>query len=125
MARFSVRAKNAAAGDFVFSFQDNFYGFGIDAMLFLEDFVGEGGFRVFIEDRDSGLQNDGAGIEVFVDEMDGAASEFHSVFEGLALGFEAGEGGEQRGVNIQDAVWKFCNKEWGEQAHVASEAGEF
>jgi hypothetical protein len=82
---------DAAAGDLVFSFQDDFDSFGIDAVLFFQNFCGEGGLGVFVEDGNGGLQNDGAGVEIFVDEMDGAAGEFHAVFEGLALRFKAWE----------------------------------
>src|SRR5690349_15307533 len=56
--------------------------------------------------------------------MDGAASEFDAVFQGLALRFEAGKGGEQRGMNIQYAIWKFGDKKRRKQAHVSSEADE-
>ena len=60
-------------------------------MLFFQDFFGERGFRVGIIYWNYGLQDDGAGVEVFVDKVYGAAREFYAVFEGLALGFETGE----------------------------------
>src|SRR2546427_5412649 len=115
---------DAAADDLEFSFQDNLNGFGIDTMLLFENFFGEGCFRIFVEDGDSGLQNDRAGVEIFVDEMHGAAGEFDAVFEGLALRFEAGEGGKQRRMNIQDAIGKFGDKKRRQQAHVTGEADE-
>jgi hypothetical protein len=59
---------------------------------------------VAVEDGDGGLDDDGAGVEAFVDEMDGAAGEFYAVLQGLELGLEAGEGGQQRGVDVEDAV---------------------
>src|SRR3989442_5957460 len=93
-------------------------------MRLFENFFGEGCFRIFVEDGDSGLQNDRAGVEIFVDEMHGAAGEFDAVFEGLALRFEAGEGREQRRVNIQDAVWIFGDEKGREQAHVSCQADE-
>jgi len=93
-------------------------------MLFFQDLRRKRFFRVVIEDRNRGLQNDGAGVEIFVDEMDGAAREFDAIFEGLALRFEARERGEQRRVNVQDAVWIFCDEERREQAHVSGEADE-
>src|SRR2546426_1118108 len=120
----SVGPKHAAACDFVFSFQDNLNGFGIDAMLLSQNFFGEGGLGVLVEDGNGGLQNDGASVEIFVDEMDGAAGEFHAIFEGLTLRFEAREGREQRRMNVQDAVWIFCDKKRREQAHVSGEADE-
>src|SRR5439155_5994416 len=84
----SAASKHAATDDFVFSFQDNFNGFGIDAVLLFEDFFRERGLGVFVENRNGGLQNDRAGVEIFVDEMDSAAAEFYAIFKGLGLGFE-------------------------------------
>src|SRR5260370_36014820 len=97
---YSGQPQHAAAFDFEFSFENCSNGFGIDAMLFSQNFFGERSFSVFVEDGDSGLRDDRAGVEIFVDEMDGAAGEFHAVFEGLALRFEAGEGREQRRMDV-------------------------
>jgi len=94
------RLDYAAAGDFVVPFQDDFYGLGVDAMLLFQDTLGKGVFVVGVEDRDGGLQDDGAGVEIFVDKMDGAAGEFDAIVEGLLLGFQAGEGGEERRMDI-------------------------
>ena len=91
-------------------------------LLFAENSRGEGFDGVVIVDGDDGLQDDGACVEVFVDEMDCAAGEFGAVFEGLALRFEAGERGKQRWVDIQDAIWECGDEVWGEQAHVACQA---
>jgi len=98
--------QDAAAGDFVVPFQDDFYGLGVDAMLLFQDALGKGVLVVGIENRDDGLKNYGAGIEIFVDEMDGAAGEFDAVIEGLPLRFEAGERRKERGMDIEDALGK-------------------
>ena len=116
--------QDAAAGDFVVPFQDDFYGLGVDAMLLFQDTGGKRVLVVGIEDRDSGLQDDGAGVEVFVDEVDGATGEFDAIVEGLLLGFEARKGREERGMNVQDSLGKSRYEEWREEAHVASEADE-
>ena len=97
---------DAAAVDFEVSFQDKFNGFGVDSVLFAQDVLGEGGFGVIVGDGDDGLQNDGAGVKIFVDEMNRAAGKFYAVFEGLALGFEAGKRRQQRRMDIQDAIWE-------------------
>jgi len=93
-------------------------------MLFSQNFVGERSFSVFVEDGDSGLRDDRAGVEIFVDEVDRAAGKLHAVFEGLALRFEAGKRREQRGMNVQDAIWKFGDEKRGEQTHVAGKADQ-
>src|SRR6266436_5830234 len=116
--------QDAAAGDFVVPFQDDFYGLGVDAMFLFQDALGKGVLVVGVEDGDDGLQDDGAGVEIFVDEMDGAAGELDAVVEGLLLRFEAGEGRQERRVNIEDALGKGGYEEGGEKAHVAGEADE-
>src|SRR5277367_1812131 len=84
-------ARHAAPGDFVLAREHQFNGFRVDAMLFVKNFFGERGFRVVVFHWDGGLQNDGAGIEIFVHEVDGASSEFRTVLESLLLRFEAGK----------------------------------
>ena len=61
---------------------------------------------VVIEHRNSGLADDRAGVEAFVDKVHGAAGEFDAVLDGLVLGVEAGESGQQRRMDIQNAQRK-------------------
>src|SRR6266566_470852 len=56
--------------------------------------------------------------------MDGAAGKLYAIFEGLALRFEAGKGGQERRMNVQDAIWIFCDEEGRQQTHVSREANE-
>jgi len=49
-----------------------------------------------IEDGDDGLQDDGAGVEIFVDEVDGASGELDAVVEGCFADSSAGEGRQER-----------------------------
>src|SRR5258707_13082415 len=93
-------------------------------MFLFQDAVGKGVLVVGIEDGDDGLQDDGAGVEIFVDEVDGASGELDAVVEGLLLRFEAGEGRQERRVNIEDALGKGGYEEGGEKAHIAGEADE-
>ena len=55
-------------------------------MFFLQNSGGESVFGIVVLYGDDGLEDDRARVEIFVDEMDGAAGEFDAVFEGLALG---------------------------------------
>src|SRR5258708_36268333 len=93
-------------------------------MFLFQDALGKGVLVVGIEDGDDGLQDDGAGVEIFVDKVDGASGELDAVIEGLLLRFEAGEGRQERRVNIDDALGKGGYEEGGEKAHVAGEADE-
>ena len=115
---------HAAAGDFKISFQYNFYGLGIDAVLFGQDSFGQSRVGVVVFHFDDGLQDDWTCIEIFVHEMDGAAGEFDAVFEGLALRFESRKRREQRWMDIEDAVRKGSYEIGGEQAHVSGETDQ-
>src|SRR6266849_8047151 len=71
--------------DFVIAFKDDFHALGVDAVFFFQDSLTEGVLVIGIFDRDDGVEDYGAGSEIFVDEVHGAASEFHAVFERLLL----------------------------------------
>ncbi len=114
----------AAAADLVFAASDAGDGFGVGDVLFGEDADGEGGCVVGFEDGDGALQDDDALVEVFVDEVDGAAGYFDAVVEGLGLSVEAGEGGKQRGMDVEDAIGEGGDELGRKQAHVAGEDDE-
>jgi len=120
----SLGNQYAAASDFVTAFEDNSNGLGIDFVFLLQNSGGKRVLGVVVCDGNDGLEDDGASVEIFVDEMDGAAGEFDAIFESLALGLEAGEGREQRRVNVEDAVGEGGDEIGGEKAHVAGEADE-
>jgi len=75
-------------------------------VLFGEDAFGEGVGVVGFENSNRSLENDSAVVEVLVDEVDGAAGDLYAVIECLLLGVEAGEGRQQRGMDVEDAVGK-------------------
>ena len=59
-----------------------------------------------------------------VDEVDGASRDLGSVVERLLLGVEAGEGRQQRGVDVEDAVGEGAHELGRDEAHVAGQADE-
>ena len=79
-------------------------------MLLLEDARGEGFGGVVVEDGDGVLQDDDAVVYGLVDKVDGAAGDLGSVVEGLMLRVEAGERGQQRGVDVEDAIGEGATK---------------
>ena len=112
----------AAADDGVFGAGDAGDGFAVGDVFLGEDAVGEGVGVVGFEDGDNALQDDDAVVEVLVDKVDGATGDLDAVIECLGLGFEAGKRGQQRWVDVENAVRK-CRDELGRQeAHVAGEA---
>src|SRR6266404_8071986 len=121
---FLIRLKDAAAFDFEFSIEHDANRFRIDTVFFLQDAGAERLLRVPIFHRDDGLQDDRAGIEIFVHEVDRATGKFYAVFERLALRFQARKRRQQRRVNIQNAVWKRRHKVRRQQAHISGKANQ-
>jgi hypothetical protein len=114
----------AAALDLVLAAGDAGDGLRVGDVLLGEDAAGEGVGVVCGQNRDGALEDDDAVVEVLVDEMDGTAGDGYAVVEGLLLGVEAGKGGEQGGVDVEDAVGKGVDEFGREQAHVAGETNE-
>ena len=56
-----------------------------------------------LEHRDGRLRDDRPGVRAGVDEVHGAAGDADAVLEGLRLRVHAGEGGQERGVDVDDA----------------------
>jgi DNA polymerase III subunit delta' len=121
----AAAAKEAAAAFDADALEgDLFDGFGIEIPFGLLDAGVEGGGGVVVVHGNGLLGDDGAGIDALIDEMDGAAGDFDAVVEGLFPGFEAGERGEQGGMNIDDAVGEGAEEFAFEDAHEAGEDDE-
>src|SRR6185437_5457155 len=105
-----LQKDDAAAFDAVTAFEHDAHGFGVDAVLFGEDASGERIHRIVVANWNGGLQDDRAGVEIFVDEMHGAADEFYAVLESLALSFEPGKRRQERRMNIENTAAKFVDK---------------
>ena len=81
--------------------------------------------RVIAGENGNGLlQDDDAVVELLVDKVHGASGDLDAVVEGLLLRVEPGKGGQQRGVDVQDAVGEGLDELRREQAHVSGEADE-
>jgi len=120
----SLGYQYAATSDFVTAFEDDSNGLGIDFVFLLQNSRRKRVLGVVVGYGNDGLEDDGAGVEIFVDEMDGTAGELYAVFESLALGLEARERGEERRVDVKDAVGEGGDEIRREKAHVAGEADE-
>src|SRR5215472_7774432 len=94
-------------------------GFRIDAMLLYEDALSETLFGVAGEHGHRGLQHDGTRVHSLVHEVDGRSCHAHAVSEGLALGVETREGGEERGVDVESAPAEVGDVGGGEDPHVS------
>ena len=78
-------------------------------------------WRVVVKHRHCGLKYDWAGVDSCVDEVDRASGNLRSVFKRLRPAVEAGEGGEQRRVNVEDALREGVQEAGFDYAHVARE----
>ena len=110
----------ALEADLVFHEQAN--GFRIDPVLLLQNSRGEGFRRVFIQNRDNGLADDGAGVHTFIHDVDRTAGEFHAIIQRLFLRVGSRKGRQQGGMNIQDATRKRANEVRAEDAHETCQA---
>lgn len=95
--------------------------FAISDVFFGKDALREGAGIFVGEDRNGALQNDDAVIEMFIDEVHGAAGPLDAIVKGLLLRIEAGKCGKQRRMDVEDAIGKGCDEIRREQAHVASQ----
>src|SRR5262245_50727555 len=78
-------------------------GQGVDFMLHGEDAPADLLGAVFGADGYRSLDDDRPVVDVLVDEVHGRAGDLDPVVEGLALGIEALEGGQEPRVDVHDA----------------------
>ena len=114
----------SAALDLVFTTGNAGDGFRVGDVLFSENAFCEGVGIVGFEHGNGALKDDGAVVEVLVNEVDSAARDFYAVVEGLLLGVESGECRKQRWMDIEDAVGESGNEAGREQAHIAGETDQ-
>ena len=60
--------------------------------------------RVVVQHRHRRLNQDRAGVQILVHEMHGAAGDLDAVLQRLVLRVEAGKGGQQRRMDVQNAA---------------------
>lgn len=97
---------------------------GIGRVFLLQDAGRQRFGGVVFFDRNSLLQDDDAVVDGLIYKMHSAASDLGSVFECLLLGIETGKCGQQRWVDVEDAVGKGADKIRREHAHVSGQADE-
>src|SRR6185312_15775246 len=74
--------------------------------------------------RDLALEDRRPGVDPLVDEVDGDAGDVDARLERLADRVEPGEGRQQGGVDVDDAVAEAADEGGAEQLHVAGESDE-
>src|SRR5215470_5399303 len=99
-------------------------GFRIDAMLLDEDALGQALLGVAGVHGHRGLEHDGARVHSFVHEVHRRSRHAHAVGEGLPLGMKTGEGGKQRGVDVEGAPAEVGDVRRSEDPHVSRVADE-
>ena len=73
---------------------------------------------------DRALEDDRARVDPFIDEVDRHAEDLDPVLDGLLDRPHAGEGGQQRGVDVDDPVGEARHEARVEDRHVAGEHDE-
>ena len=85
---------------------------------------GKRGVSIIFQNRDSCLGNDGTGVEIWHNVMDGTAVDFYARFERFFMGMEAAKGGEKGGVNIEQAVLPLGYKVCPQNAHESGQTNK-
>ncbi|MCU1221576.1 MAG: hypothetical protein JWN42_2773, partial [Candidatus Angelobacter sp.] len=79
---------------------------------------------ISIQDGHGLLQNDWPMIQMLIDKMHRAARHLHPVFQRLSLRVHAGESGQQRRVNIDDAIGKSPYEVRRQKTHIPRKANQ-
>ena len=93
-------------------------------MLLGEDPPGQSLFGITGKHRDHCLENDGARVHALVGEVHSGARHPDAVLERLALGVKSGEGGQQRGMDIERATPEMLGIGRRQDPHIARVAHE-
>ncbi len=96
----------------------------VAAVLHLENTGGEGFLGVVLQDRHGPLDEDGAVVEFGADEVDGAAVDADASLQGTGVGVEAFEGGQERGMDVEEAVLPALHEPGAQDAHETRQADE-
>lgn len=107
-------------------FCGNYLANGVDvgAVFLLEDAGGEGFGSIARVDRDLALEDDRAGVEVFVYKMNGAARGLFPGGDDAFVDVKARICGQKARVDVDDAIRKCPNKQRRKQPHIARQADE-
>ncbi len=111
-----------SSGDAVAAGENSNDGLGVGNMFLFQDAGRERMLIILGQYRHRALKNDDAMIELFVDKVDGASGDGSAILERLPLCIQAGKGGKQRRMDIEDARRKGTHKIRREKAHIAGQA---
>jgi hypothetical protein len=106
------------------TFEHGGYGFGIGLAFLLLDSIVECGRGVVVEDRDGLLDEDGTGIDPFVDEVHCATGDFDAMIQRLFPGIQPGKGRQQGWMDVEHASGKSAEESGFQDAHEAGEQNE-
>ncbi len=100
------------------------YRLRIEPMLLDEDSCRQRLHRVGIEHRHGGLKHDWAAIELRRHQMHGRAAHAHAVLQRLPLRVEPRKRGQQRRVNVEDAIRERLEQRRADAPHETGETDE-
>src|SRR3989338_5222453 len=82
---------------------------------------GEDLWGVAVENRHRILQKNGAGIHSLINNMNGTAGQLDTICQCLALSIESRKGGQERGMNVEDAVGEIADQLGTQKPHKATQ----
>ena len=96
----------------------------IAPVFHLENPGGKRGGRVVRGDRHRRLDDDGAVVQFRADDVHRAAADLHAGIERFTMGVQAGEGGKQGGVNVEDPIPPILGEFLAKEAHETGQADD-
>ena len=101
--------------------QQGGHGAGVDDVLLREHACGQGLGRVVGQHGHHGLVQDGAHVQLGRHAMHGAAGKLAAGIDGPLVGVQAGEGRQQRGVDVDHAAGEMLHEAGRQDAHEAGQ----
>src|SRR4051812_39710103 len=117
-----MASNEPAAVDRPVSIEDQLDRLGVQAMLLNQDPGGQRVACVVVEDRHRRLDHDWTGVELTGHEVYRRARDADSMGPRLSLSVDAWKRGEQRGVDVEDAVRKRVQEGLAQEPHEAGKA---
>tara|TARA_B100000963_G_scaffold291087_1_gene261047 strand:- start:712 stop:1164 length:453 start_codon:yes stop_codon:yes gene_type:complete len=99
--------------------------FRVQAVLFNLHAIAQRGFVVAIKHRNCTLGKNGAGVHAFIDKMNRAPGDACLGQENISMCMPSGKVRQERGVDVNDAMLPFVEKNRRQQSHVPSQNNEF
>jgi hypothetical protein len=117
-------AENSPAFDAIIAGKDPGDAFRVNFVLLGKNPSRERFDSVAVEHGDSRLLPDWTAVQIFVDKVDRAAGDFHTMDQRLILCIEARESGQERGMDVENPSGESPDEVPAQQPHVTGQTNQ-